>query len=273
MKRSGTLGFTLIELLVVIAIIAILAAILFPVFAKAREKARAISCLSNEKQIGLGLIQYSQDYDEYVTNAWYGPFPGAPYAYSTNQGPTNYAYKWMDAIYPYVKSLNVFSCPDFNDDLHVNATGKFLPFTTFTTSNDTAHWGSYAINASYWDTGAIGTNCLSPGGNGAIQIKLSQMEHPASTVWAADGTGSYQFDWGQNPPAIQKIGDLNLEGSGGAFDGDMVDRHTGMVNLVFCDGHAKAMRMDKLMTTKSVNCGNGNYNVSPYLVVQDYGTN
>src|SRR5881409_3913127 len=86
-------GFTLIELLVVIAIIALLAAILFPVFARARENARKSSCLNNIKQIGLELAQYTQDYDELLIRAWGG-------------GPTNVAtdlnnYKWMDEIYPY----------------------------------------------------------------------------------------------------------------------------------------------------------------------------
>jgi prepilin-type N-terminal cleavage/methylation domain-containing protein len=83
-------GFTLIELLVVIAIIAILAAILFPVFAKAREKARQTSCQSNLKQIGLGFVQYTNDYDE--------KYPAA--------------INWASAIYPYEKSTNVFHCPD-----------------------------------------------------------------------------------------------------------------------------------------------------------------
>jgi len=89
MKRNK--GFTLIELLVVIAIIAILAAILFPVFAKAREKARQITCLSNEKQMGLGMLQYVQDYDE--------TYPRGQYR-DANFNPLN----WENAIYPYMKT-------------------------------------------------------------------------------------------------------------------------------------------------------------------------
>src|SRR5438045_2165890 len=91
-------GFTLIELLVVIAIIAILAAILFPVFAQAREKARQISCLSNEKQIGLGFLQYCQDNDETF-----------PYGLSLGNGTYT---AWPDAIQPYMKSTKILSCPD-----------------------------------------------------------------------------------------------------------------------------------------------------------------
>jgi len=91
-------GFTLIELLVVIAIIAILAAILFPVFAKVREKARQTSCLSNEKQLGLGFAQYTQDNDETMPYDTSG-------GYFDEQG-------WAGELYPYVKSSGVFTCPD-----------------------------------------------------------------------------------------------------------------------------------------------------------------
>lgn len=100
-------GFTLIELLVVIAIIAILAAILFPVFAKAREKARQSSCLSNVKQIMLGVLQYCQDYDEQLpigTSYWYAPDGGGA---SSRIDPA----PWNELIAPYIKNTQVFACP------------------------------------------------------------------------------------------------------------------------------------------------------------------
>lgn len=93
-------GFTLIELLVVIAIIAILAAILFPVFAKAREKARQSSCLSNIKQQALACMQYAQDYDEKFPTRYYNNGTGV---------------QWWNAVTPYVKSTQVFVCPSTNN--------------------------------------------------------------------------------------------------------------------------------------------------------------
>ena len=95
-------AFTLIELLVVIAIIAILAAILFPVFARARENARRSSCMSNSKQIGLGWMQYAQDYDERVVPA-------------TINGCTAAAFSWPVLIHPYTKSTQILVCPSQSD--------------------------------------------------------------------------------------------------------------------------------------------------------------
>jgi prepilin-type N-terminal cleavage/methylation domain-containing protein/prepilin-type processing-associated H-X9-DG protein len=120
--HSGRQAFTLIELLVVISIIALLAAILFPVFARARENARRASCQSNLKQIGLGFIQYAQDYDERLplTMWWSGTIDSATPDSSGNgigyygNGGNNYPVSWVDEIFPYVKNNQVFVCPSDN---------------------------------------------------------------------------------------------------------------------------------------------------------------
>ncbi|MBI2302890.1 MAG: DUF1559 domain-containing protein [Armatimonadetes bacterium] len=110
-------GFTLIELLVVIAIIAILAAILFPVFAKAREKARQSSCSSNEKQIMLAIIQYAQDYDDKIMSPRHGrPNPGG----ASGCGNSPY-YTFRVTSQPYIKNAQVFQCPSLS--LFGNETG------------------------------------------------------------------------------------------------------------------------------------------------------
>jgi len=114
-------GFTLIELLVVIAIIAILAAILFPVFAKAREKARQSSCSSNVKQMVLGFLQYAQDYDEQLCGAgatFTDPFPRGHWLYKQNAVTT-----WdvtSGAIFPYMKNAQIYMCPSRKTTSHSN---------------------------------------------------------------------------------------------------------------------------------------------------------
>lgn len=112
LERQHSDGFTLIELLVVIAIIAILAAILFPAFARAREKARAISCLSNLKQLGLAAVMYSQDYDEMYVPHCHRDFVNPPYPV--------YAY-WFEMLEPYVNNRQIRWCPSWRPDASVAA--------------------------------------------------------------------------------------------------------------------------------------------------------
>lgn len=132
MKRSNNKGFTLIELLVVIAIIAILAAILFPVFAKAREKARQTSCASNLKQLGTSVAMYVQDYDE--------TFPKL-----SNTDPNTGVWYWFQVITPYVKSNKLFACPS---DSGTSATRMPADKSASDTNwNLTTDKVSYAFNA------------------------------------------------------------------------------------------------------------------------------
>jgi prepilin-type N-terminal cleavage/methylation domain-containing protein len=107
-------AFTLIELLVVIAIIAILAAILFPVFAQAKESAKKTACLSNDKQQGIALYLYLNDYDDNLPMANYPNTPGnVPSAFSYRASKTQYvALNWADLISPYAKNYQIFKCPD-----------------------------------------------------------------------------------------------------------------------------------------------------------------
>jgi prepilin-type N-terminal cleavage/methylation domain-containing protein/prepilin-type processing-associated H-X9-DG protein len=121
-RRSA---FTLIELLVVVAIVSVLAAILFPAFGRARENARRSSCASNFRQIGLGVMQYAQDYDETLPPFSYN----AHYGYEGADGA-----RWADLVFPYLKSLQVFDCPSATAKMATFPGGKFFDAGTYTCS-------------------------------------------------------------------------------------------------------------------------------------------
>jgi prepilin-type N-terminal cleavage/methylation domain-containing protein/prepilin-type processing-associated H-X9-DG protein len=211
-------GFTLIELLVVIAIIAILAAILFPVFARAREKARQASCSSNQKQIALGLLMYAQDYDE--------AFPGFYQKATTADWPLLI---WIDAIMPYVKNDQLFRCPSGNDS-SIDPGTHYAGTKRLTTS--------YAVN-----------RYVCNGGRDPFNNRMAQITAPAQTLltfdairgarWCATpmGTGGSSGDDCYGRPA----GIIEVSG-GSLVAGQDYGLHNNGANVSFCDGHVKWMK-------------------------------
>jgi prepilin-type N-terminal cleavage/methylation domain-containing protein/prepilin-type processing-associated H-X9-DG protein len=253
--RALARGFTLIELLVVIAIIALLAAILFPVFARARESARRASCQSNLKQLGLGIAQYVQDYDE-----------SYPVGYS---GPDYSGVGWAEKIYPYVKNVQVYVCPDEQRSFT-------LDFATGPSTQE-----SYGLNA----------NLVNPAGdfNTAPKPKMSNLNAPAKTVmlfetafasayltdpltphsyaspacWGAPKSCSFairSLSWGcyatgvmggrsdgaiSTNPWAKKQSDGNSAcsgGGGGAGYQTETGRHLDGSNFLMADGHVKYLK-------------------------------
>jgi prepilin-type N-terminal cleavage/methylation domain-containing protein/prepilin-type processing-associated H-X9-DG protein len=195
-------GFTLIELLVVIAIIAILAAILFPVFARARENARRASCQSNLKQISLGMMQYTQDFDEYYPLTQAGP-----------DDATRRLNTWRSQIFPYVKSTQIFECP--SNPLN----------TTFTNDNDAPTAFKISYNSNRW--GVIG--------DGGSPFHMSAIQYPAQLIAVTEIRGTVAaYDGDVN---WENIGSESWRHNDALFAG-----HLGTTNYVFADGHVKAYR-------------------------------
>jgi len=165
-RKHSEQGFTLIELLVVIAILAILAAILFPVFARARENARRSSCQSNLKQLGLGFVQYVQDYDERTPLIYAGTNPVTVASVGTATtaiGAASEYWKWMDCIYPYVKSAQVYTCPS---DSRAVSYRTYVPRDSLSGAATSSSYGSYVATAGFYDLGEGRTPPFSNAYNG-----------------------------------------------------------------------------------------------------------
>ncbi|MEO7718386.1 MAG: DUF1559 domain-containing protein [Capsulimonas sp.] len=251
MKRTG---FTLIELLVVIAIIAILAAILFPVFAKAREKARQITCASNEKQIGLATMQYIQDYDE--------KFPMLHYNDGAGQ-----EVRWYQAVSPYIKNGQVYS---FNG--YYSGAGGVWRCPTATADQPGTYGAHYDL---FHDGAPYGT---------PTTVAISVIDAPSDTVMVCEkGMNTGNASW----PQFQTWEGMWTNGGGTAANNytysdhldalpdhdrdltpDMANnppwdtwnqspmmpryRHTEMSNFLFADGHVKAMRKGSINWYKNI---------------------
>jgi prepilin-type N-terminal cleavage/methylation domain-containing protein/prepilin-type processing-associated H-X9-DG protein len=227
-KGAVNRGFTLIELLVVIAIIAILASILFPVFARARENARRSSCQSNLKQIGLGVMQYTQDYDEMMVPV----VTGTTTATST---------PWQTLIQPYVKSTQLFACP--SNTMETNA----LPAQTSEIRThyygNGSHAGSAANGAaatsSAWgfrrpmdatDSGNVADTNPSP-------TAMSAIQSPAQCVLVHEMSRNARATWAYTPTLL----------------GTSTQGHLGTTNYLFADGHVKATRPTQTYTLGTIN--------------------
>lgn len=221
LKTQKREGFTLIELLVVIAIIALLAAILFPVFARARENARRASCQSNLKQITLGITQYIQDYDETYPLVYnYVPARTPPYQC------------WGEWVQPYVKSQDIFTCPSFK-------TASYFSNSTYPNGGA----GSYGM---VWANGRGAGNTLSYGSSdiSLAPYKAAELGKASTTVLLceskAQSAGSTIGDSYMLNAIVSPTNFLTVQG---------VPRHFDGLNVSFVDGHVKYYRTDTLVGT------------------------
>ena len=249
-------AFTLIELLVVIAIIAILAAILFPVFAQAREKARAIACLSNVKNLGMASQMYMQDYDEIIL-----PIRIDNRAQQTPPNSKDWRQFWQYLIQPYMKSQPALTCPsqssrqgpDWADDAENERGGRVMGMAINDTMNT---WGGDSPN--------LGTPATYPSLSRPADLiqfaDAGSIAKGTATGWDLwDNSAAARLAFYANPDGYRTPGGYERIGGAGLFHNENrlswegtgdptkvpVARHNGMCNVVYFDGHAKAIRVSQ----------------------------
>jgi len=226
-------GFTLIELLVVIAIIAILAAILFPVFAQAREKARAASCLSNCKQLGTALMLYTDDYDETVpiventaitgaimrADGTLNAYPSSHYLFTDWAVGGGDCWSWSDCIFPYVKNIQMYTCPSGGKNKYgYGYNGMLVGGYTHFDANPSSAFSNQV---------------------GPAPVCLAQISNSSEIVFVADTIQYSGSQWAST--VMSPVLAYQTAVTGSSFT--QPNRHNGGANYTFCDGHAKFYKL------------------------------
>jgi len=222
-KKSA---FTLIELLVVIVIISILAAILFPVFARARENARRSSCMSNLKQMGLAMVMYAQDYDDHLT-----ALNLSNTGVILPDGSTHSTELWFHMLYPYMKNIQIMNCP--SESSVVWTSGSYTGGIPY----------GYNYTAPTW---VCSSNCgVNMGTAGVSGASLAAIDDTSGTIMITDSKWYYSL----MPSAART--EANADGSecisGSPSSKCTAARHLDTVNTLFVDGHVKSMKWQTIM--------------------------
>ena len=236
MHRTGRQAFTLIELLVVISIIALLAAILFPVFGRARENARRSSCQSNLKQLALGFTQYTQDYDERFP-MWNSRSPAN---WPENGWSTNGALNISAPIYPYTKSVQILQCPSEATAPGVN------PWDVGYTD--------------YFYNSMLGSDSTT--GPAICGRNMTELDGPTLTILLGDGNASKadaHATGGAWLAGTNIIADAQWQPTSSTTRIEMI-RHLEGANYAFADGHVKWLKPEKI-TIKATGSGEPTFRV------------
>lgn len=260
-------GFTLIELLVVIAIIAILAAILFPVFAQAREKARQVSCLSNEKEVCLSVLMYVQDYDEtYPQSETVDPNQPFPAGYNLWTG--------LNVTQPYIKNKQVLLCPDDSPGLVDPSIIAALPAarkpvgSSFMCNSITTY---YSGQTAFGVANPQGIFCMDSSyiGYAVGPTALAAVNRPADVVMFAEGKRDFTNWWCGSPNYEDNETDWCYYGGIGFYDQSYIiscvlapqlavsnayyarlipvfHKHTNLSNYAMTDGHVKSLQANQM---------------------------
>jgi len=256
MHRPQKSGFTLIELLVVIAIIAILAAILFPVFAQAREKARTASCLSNFKQGSLSILMYVQDYDETMVPMQYGCCGYDP---ARERG-------WMNLTQPYIKNWQMRICPSDGTNSDKTALADWgLTNSSPVNQKEYAYATTTDLGYNYMYLSPMSAAHAADAQNNTINfvgIGVAAVVKPANclmlvdSIWDRDGSGTPigGGNWFVEAPSywysntVYWFGGWQIDSQfAGLQYGFTWPRHTKGMNVAFCDGHVKLQRLGDLL--------------------------